>query len=255
MAWQAEDEMRILVGNDDGIDAVGIAALADAARRLSDDVWVVAPDGNRSAAGHGISLRRPVTLSRAGERRFACSGTPADCVIAAMAFLFEGDRRPDLVLSGINEGPNVAEDVAYSGTMAVAREAVFWGIPAISLSRPKGLGAHSPAQGDWLAGLIDSFWRRREAWSADGHWLNLNLPAQVPAPLREARIGRDKIARSVRVLERGADGARLEILSAREGSSAHGDENHHLAEGFVAVTNVAWHGAVPLPPGFLPAEG
>ena len=131
--------LRILISNDDGHFSGGIAALERAAATLSDDVWVVAPDKKRSSMGHQISLHEPFEITRLSERRYACSGTPADCAIAAMAWLFADSAKPDLVLSGVNEGRNIGEDIAYSGTMSIAREASFWGIPAIAFSAPKEL--------------------------------------------------------------------------------------------------------------------
>src|SRR5690606_17231195 len=95
------------------------------ARRLTDDVWVVAPDGKRTAASGSITVARPLTMTRHGDKRYSCSGTPADCVVTAMTWLFEQDQKPDLVLSGVNDGRNVGEDLAYSGTLAIAREATF----------------------------------------------------------------------------------------------------------------------------------
>lgn len=239
--------MRILLSNDDGIEAPGLDGLVAAARRLTDDVWVVAPDGNRSSAGHAITLGRPLTLTRLADRRFTCSGTPADCVITALAWLIPGDARPDLVLSGINDGLNVAEDVAYSGTMAVAREASFWGIPAVSLSGPKGLGRYDERGLDWLAGLLHRFWRTRPAWATEGHWLNLNLPAAVPAPLRAARIGRDKVGRVVTVLSRDGSRTVLETVRSRPGTAGDGDENALTCAGFACLTNLNWFGSSPVP--------
>ena len=117
--------LRILVSNDDGHFSGGIAALERAAATLSDDVWVVAPERKRSSMGHQISLHEPFEVTRLSERRYACSGTPADCVIAAMTWLFANEAKPTLVLSGVNEGRNIGEDIAYSGTMAIARETAF----------------------------------------------------------------------------------------------------------------------------------
>ena len=127
---------RILISNDDGIDAVGIRILKDIAERLSDDVWVIAPTGNRSGMSRAITLHNDVTIEQRGDREFACSGTPSDCVIMGMARVM--DRKPDLVLSGINAGMNVADDVLYSGTIAAAMEGALMGVPAIALSQRNG---------------------------------------------------------------------------------------------------------------------
>ena len=118
MSPKSNSPGRILISNDDGIDAVGIRILKDIAERLSDDVWVIAPTGNRSGMSRAITLHSDVIIDKVGEREFACSGTPSDCVIMGMARVL--DRKPDLVLSGINAGMNVADDVLYSGTIAAA---------------------------------------------------------------------------------------------------------------------------------------
>ena len=127
---------RILISNDDGLDAIGIAILEEIAANFSDDVWVIAPIGNRSGMSRAITLHNDVIIEPRGNNRFACSGTPSDCVIMGMAKVL--DRKPDLVLSGINAGMNVADDVLYSGTIAAAMEASLMGVPAIALSQRNG---------------------------------------------------------------------------------------------------------------------
>mgnify|MGYP001345375062 CR=1 FL=1 len=127
---------RILISNDDGIDAIGIRILRDIASRLSDDVWVIAPDGNRSGMSRAITLRRDVVIQQLGPQRYSCSGTPADCIIFGMSQII--DRQPDLVLTGINHGMNVADDILYSGTVAGAMEAALLGVPAIAMSQRHG---------------------------------------------------------------------------------------------------------------------
>lgn len=121
----------ILVTNDDGYDAPGLQALADAISPLG-DVAIVAPDRERSAVGRSISLGRPLRAKPRGERRWAVDGTPVDCVYLAVHTLL--DRRPDLVVSGINRGPNLADDTGYSGTVAGACEGAIVGIPAVAFS-------------------------------------------------------------------------------------------------------------------------
>ena len=104
--------MRILIANDDGVGAPGLGLLADTARVLSSDVWIVAPERKWTAASHQLTFDRDQTLTRVGERIYACSGAPADCVVAAMSILFAGATQPDLVLAGINDKSNVGEDLA-----------------------------------------------------------------------------------------------------------------------------------------------
>src|SRR5437879_8802108 len=128
------DKCRILISNDDGIRSPGIKVLEKIARDLSDDVWVVAPEQEQSGASHSLTTRRPLRMREVARRRYAVDGTPTDSVLIAVKRLLR-DRPPDLVLSGINAGSNVGEDMTYSGTVAAAMEATLLGIPAIALSQ------------------------------------------------------------------------------------------------------------------------
>src|SRR5215469_12848921 len=125
---------RVLVTNDDGIGSPGIRLLEEIARDLSADVWTVAPEQEQSAASHSLTTRRPLRMSEIAPQRYAVDGTPTDCVMLAVTHLLR-ERRPDLVLSGINGGGNVGEDLTYSGTVAAAMEATLQDIPAIALSQ------------------------------------------------------------------------------------------------------------------------
>jgi 5'-nucleotidase len=125
--------MRILLSNDDGINAPGLKTLEKIARGLSDDVWVVAPELDQSGASHSLTLRDPLRIREVSEKRFAISGTPTDCVMIAVNNIMKGVI-PTLVLSGINAGSNLAEDITYSGTVAAAMEGALLGIPSIALS-------------------------------------------------------------------------------------------------------------------------
>ncbi|GAA5624041.1 5'/3'-nucleotidase SurE [Brucella sp. NBRC 12952] len=237
--------MRILVANDDGIDAPGLDRLARAARCLSDDVWVVAPDGKRTAAGASITIGRPLTMVEHTERRYACSGTPADCVVAAMAWLFDGQKKPDLVLSGINDGRNVAEDLAYSGTLGIAREATFWGIPAIGFSRVKQ-AAEAESDTDWLAGFIRRILAQREAIFLEGHWLSVNLPEGLPAAIVQPRIGRDKIGTRAEILSKKGDKTEIIVPRGRVHAAQAGDDNDLIDRGNVCVSRLNWFGETVL---------
>jgi 5'-nucleotidase len=126
--------MRILVTNDDGINAPGLVALEAIAAELSDDVWVVAPAEEQSGAGHSLTLSQPVRVRAVNPRRFAVRGTPTDCVMLALGAVMK-DRKPDLILSGVNRGGNLAEDVTYSGTVSAAMEGCLAGIRSIALSQ------------------------------------------------------------------------------------------------------------------------
>jgi 5'-nucleotidase len=129
--------MRILVTNDDGIHGPGLVTLETIARAISDDVWVVAPDEERSGAGHSLTLSNPLRYHKLADRRFEVSGTPTDCVIMAVRKIMPG--LPDLILSGVNRGQNIADDVTYSGTIAAAMEGTSLGIKSIALSQVTGI--------------------------------------------------------------------------------------------------------------------
>ncbi len=136
---------RVLITNDDGIHAPGIKLLEKIARQITSDVWVVAPDHEKSGAGHSISMHVPIRLSQIDERHFAVAGTPTDCALMAIYEIMT-DKRPTILLSGINRGANLAEDVTYSGTIAAAMEGTLLGIPAIALSQVFELGGTTPWQ-------------------------------------------------------------------------------------------------------------
>jgi len=126
--------MRILCTNDDGIHAPGLKVIEEIARQLSDDVWIVAPELDQSGVSHSLSLNDPLRLREVGEQQFAVRGTPTDCVIMGSRHIL-AEKKPDLVLSGVNKGRNVAEDVIYSGTIAGALEGTILGLPSFALSQ------------------------------------------------------------------------------------------------------------------------
>ena len=130
--------MRILITNDDGIHAPGLSVCEEIARALSDDVWIVAPETDQSGVSHSLSLNDPLRLRKVADRHFAVKGTPTDCVIMGVRHIM-ADRLPDLLLSGVNRGQNVAEDVTYSGTIAGAMEGTILGVPSIALSQAYGV--------------------------------------------------------------------------------------------------------------------
>lgn len=184
--------MRILLTNDDGIDAPGLHALRQIASELSDDVWVVAPERNQSGAGHSLTLHEPLRMRELDPRAFAVTGTPTDCVIMAVRHILT-DKAPTLVLSGVNRGANLAEDVTYSGTIAGAFEGTTLGIRSIALSLAYGIEpgkglrwetaiAHAPAL---IRKLLALKW---DPWSL----MNVNFPDCDP----------DKVA-GIKVTEQG----------------------------------------------------
>ncbi len=170
---------RILVSNDDGIESPGIRLLEKIARGFSDDVWVVAPEQEQSGASHSLTTRRPLRLREVAPQRYAVDGTPTDCILLAVKRLLRDDL-PDLVLSGINAGSNVGEDLTYSGTVAAAMEATLLGIPAMALSQDYRDGEAVP----WGTGeaLGPEVIRRllAQPWP-DTTLFNINFPAVPPA--------------------------------------------------------------------------
>ncbi len=182
--------MRILLTNDDGVGAKGLKVLREIAQKLSDDVWICAPETEQSAASRGVSLHNPVRLKRYEDRVYSVSGTPTDSVIVAMKDLFSGDEKsPDLVLSGVNRGQNLAEDVTFSGTIAGALQGMQMGIPSIALSLARGFQgakslpwetalAHGP---DLISSLI------KKGWPADVV-LSVNFPDAQPEAVKGVQI-------------------------------------------------------------------
>lgn len=185
-------EARILVTNDDGITAPGLAALLRIARGLSRDIWVVAPETQQSGVSHGLTLRRPLRIRQLAPKRFAVDGTPTDCVLLGVHEILS-DRAPDLVLSGVNWGANLGEDIGYSGTVAAASEATLFGIRAIAMSldivgeRPRWATAEAIAPG-----LIQRV--AAAPWPADT-LVNVNFPDRIAedvAGIRVVAAGRRK---------------------------------------------------------------
>src|SRR5215469_3187972 len=131
--------MRILVTNDDGIHAPGLMVAEKIAHALCDDVWIVAPETEQSGASHSLTLTLPLRLRQVEAKRFAVTGTPTDCVMMAVANLM-ADAPPTLIISGVNRGSNIADDVTYSGTIAGAMEGTALGIASIALSQAYGFG-------------------------------------------------------------------------------------------------------------------
>lgn len=125
---------RILISNDDGIEAPGLKLLTKVARALAREVWVVAPETEQSGASHSLTLHRPLRIRKVGPRRYAVDGTPTDCVLLALNTIMRG-KKPTFMLSGVNAGANLGEDVTYSGTVAAAMEATLLDVPAIAMSQ------------------------------------------------------------------------------------------------------------------------
>lgn len=180
--------MRILVTNDDGIHAEGLAVLERIAAQLSEDVWVVAPETDQSGVAHSLSLSNPLRLREIGEKRYAVQGTPTDCVIMAVRSIL-ADAKPDLVLSGVNRGQNVAEDVTYSGTIAAAMEGTLLGIPSIAVSQAYMPGDRSKISWDCAEQHAPSIIRKLlEEGIPKDILFNLNFPNIPPAEVKGVAV-------------------------------------------------------------------
>jgi 5'-nucleotidase len=230
--------VRILLTNDDGIHAPGLEVLEAVARELSDDVWVCAPAEENSGAGHSLTLHQPVRLREHGLQRYSVTGTPTDAVNLALQKLFL-DHKPDVILSGVNNGENLADDVTYSGTISAAMEGALAGIHAIALSQATRDGGYgfAAAQG-WAAKVLRPL---MDAPLAKRTVVNVNFPA-LPS---------DEV-RGVRVVRQGfhdyARGSLVEGVDPRgrpyfwfglhdiEHSMDHGTDLEAVGEGYIAVT-------------------
>ncbi|NEX94645.1 5'/3'-nucleotidase SurE [Caulobacter sp. 17J65-9] len=181
--------MRILLTNDDGWDAEGFHVLQRIAAQISDDVWICAPEQEQSGASRGVTLANPLRVRRFGPQAWAVSGTPTDCVLLAVNDLME--QKPDLILSGVNRGQNLGEDVTLSGTVAGALQGMALGVPSIALSQAwmrreeeRSGSMFEPAEvfGAGIVGrLIETGW-------APNVVMNVNFPDQPPELVKEVEV-------------------------------------------------------------------
>ena len=183
--------MRLLVTNDDGIPAEGLAALERIARRLSDDVWIAAPEYEQSGASRALTLSDPLRVRKLDDRRWSITGTPTDCVMLAVEELIR-DRRPDLVLSGVNRGHNTAEDVTMSGTVAGAIQGMALGVPSIALSQSLAVFhddevAHFETAEVFAPGIVERL--LETGWPKDVI-INLNFPNRPPDKVEAVEVTR-----------------------------------------------------------------
>jgi 5'-nucleotidase len=234
--------MRILLTNDDGVNARGLALLEAAARRLSDDIWIVAPAEEQSGAGHSLTLTQPVRLRKHDPRRFSVTGTPTDAVMLALAHVMK-DEPPDLILSGINRGANLAEDVTYSGTVSAAMEGALAGVRSIALSQAysrEGMGdtvpyAAAEAWADRVLGPLAAF------ETAPGTLINVNFPALPADEVRGIRICRQGLRDygRLRIVQR-TDPRGYDYywfgLGPLVQTPGHSTDLEAIADGYVSVT-------------------
>ncbi len=234
--------MRILVTNDDGYHAPGFAVLEAIAAQLSDDIWVCAPADEQSGAGHSLTLSHPLRLREHGPKRFSVTGTPTDAVMMALGVIMK-DLKPDLILSGVNRGANLGDDVTYSGTVSAAMEGALAGIRSIALSQiyaREGMGDTVPfavAQAwgvDVLRPLIDMDFAPRTL-------ININFPALAPDAVRGVRVVRQGFHDYGRgSIVRGTDPRGYPYywfgLHGMEHTPGHETDLEAIADGFISVT-------------------
>ena len=235
--------MRILCTNDDGIHAPGLKVIEEIARALSDDVWVVAPELDQSGVSHSLSLNDPLRLREVGPRHFAVRGTPTDCVIMGARHILK-DKQPDVVLSGVNKGRNVAEDVVYSGTIAGALEGTILGFPSFALSQEFGIDSKTNPYWDTALAHGPQILRKAiDAGVPRNTVVNVNFPACAPSAVAGVRVTRQGKRNQVflRVDER-HDGRGNPYFwigferAAMIEPPAEGTDLHALAARYVSVT-------------------
>ena len=233
--------MRILLTNDDGINAPGMAVLEEIAAGLSDDVWVCAPAEDNSGAGHSLTLTRPLRLKRHGEKRFSVNGTPTDAVTLALKHAMPAP--PDLILSGVNRGANLGDDITYSGTVAAAMEGALAGIRSVALSQVysrsgSGDDVRFDAAREWggkvLAPLLAKPFAPRTL-------INVNFPpleAEAVKGIRVVRQGFHDYARGQ--VSKGTDPRGYPYfwfaLEHIEHSAGHDTDLEAVGDGFISVT-------------------
>ena len=233
--------MRILLTNDDGINAPGLVTLEAIARQLSDDIWIVAPSEEQSGAGHSLTLTRPLRIRQHEERRFSVTGTPTDSVMLALGKVM--DAKPDLILSGVNRGANLAEDVTYSGTVAAAMEGTLAGIRSIALSQAysrEGVGddVSFAAAKSWGAKVLRPL---LDVALPTNTLLNVNFPATVPDAVKGVRVtaqGFRDYSRLGIVTNRDPRGYEYHwfALGGAKETPAHASDLEAVIEGYVSVT-------------------
>lgn len=233
--------MRILLTNDDGVHAPGLEVLEAIARTLSDDIWIVAPSEEQSGAGHSLTLTRPLRLRKHGEKHYSVTGTPTDAVMMAISHLMK-DCLPDLILSGVNRGANLAEDVTYSGTVSAAMEGAISGIRSIALSQVysrEGMGnavsfACAQAWGEQVLRPLIALPHGKRML------VNVNFPAIAPEEVKGVRVVRQgfhEVDRT-RVVE-GTDPRGFQYYWFGLGTSSSAPEGSDLEairDGYIAVT-------------------
>lgn len=230
--------MQLLLTNDDGVESVSLSALS---RRLGaeHEVWTFAPERERSASSHSITLREEIKVRKMGDRTYACSGTPADCVILAVLGVI--DAKIDMVISGPNIGPNLGTDIIYSGTAAAARQAVLMGIPALAASL---VGGHNDESIDYVAEFVARNLPLFNELASSDHFLNINFPdviksgGNISITFPSLRIYRDEIDTEV-----GPDNTMYCKIKGPppESHMEHGSDYDAIASGMISISPIMIH--------------
>jgi 5'-nucleotidase len=234
--------MRILLTNDDGVNAPGLKMLEAIARQFSDDIWIVAPAEENSGAGHSLTLTRPVRIRTVGEKHYAIAGTPTDSVMMALGVIMK-DSPPDLILSGVNRGANLGDDITYSGTVSAAMEGALAGVRSIALSQvysKEGMADTVPfsAAEAWGAKVLGPL---LELDFAPRTLVNINFPAIAPEAVKGIQICRQGFHDYSRgSIVKGTDPRGYDYywfgLHGVEHTSGHDTDLEVVDDGYIAVT-------------------
>lgn len=234
--------MRILLTNDDGVAAPGLKILEEIARKISDDIWIIAPAEENSGAGHSLSLSRPVRIRKHGPKHYSVTGTPTDSVMLGVGEIMKG-QKPDLILSGVNRGANLGDDITYSGTVSAAMEGTLAGIRSIALSQvysKEGMADAVPfaAAAVWgeraVRPLLDMEFAPRTL-------ININFPAIEPEQVQGIRITRQGFHDYARSrIVKGTDPRGFDYywfgLHGIEHTPGHDSDLEAMNDGFISVT-------------------
>jgi 5'-nucleotidase len=234
--------MRILLTNDDGVNAPGLKVLEKIARAFSDDIWIVAPAEENSGAGHSLTLSRPVRIREHGKKHFSVAGTPTDAVMMALGVLMK-DTPPDLILSGVNRGANLGDDITYSGTVSAAMEGALAGVRSIALSqvyRREGMGDAVPfgAAEGWGAKVLAPLIAREYAPRT---LINVNFPPIAADAVKGVQVVRQGFHDYSRgSIVKGTDPRGYDYywfgLHGVEHTSGHDTDLEVIDDGYIAVT-------------------
>lgn len=234
--------MRILLTNDDGVNAPGLKILEKIARQFSDDIWIVAPAEENSGAGHSLTLTRPVRIRQHGDKHYSVAGTPTDSVMIALGVIMK-DTRPDLVLSGVNRGANLGDDITYSGTVSAAMEGALAGVRSIAMSQvygKEGMGDAVPfsAAEAWGAKVLEPLLKMD---FTPRTLINVNFPALAPDAVKGIQVARQGFHDYSRgSIVKGTDPRGYDYywfgLHGVEHTSGHDTDLEVVDDGYISVT-------------------